>query len=162
MTEPNNAPGAPQAAGNFLLQRIFLANASFESPAAPAIFTREWKADTEVQFNTGATKISDNQYHVALRLTVTTTNEGKTSFIAEVEMGGIFLVEGMNPAQLERTLGSTCPNILFPYVREALSDLVARGTFPQLLLQPMNFDAIYNDAKRRKAAQAEGAPQASH
>lgn len=157
MTEQN---AAPKNTGQFALQRIYLKNVSFEAPGAPGVFGQEWRPDTQVQFHSGSARVAESIYDVVLRVTVTTTTDGKVAFIAEAEMAGLFLIDGANESQLEHALGVQCPNILFPFVREILMDLVSRGTFPQLLLQPMNFDAMYYEARRRKQAAAEGTPPA--
>lgn len=140
----------------FLLQRIYTKDISFESPGAPAIFAQEWNPESNLQFSSGATRITDKQYEVVLQVTVTANNQGKTVYIAEVRQAGVFLIDGLDAPSLEHLLGTQCPNILFPYAREALSDLVARGTFPQLLLQPMSFDAVFAEALRRRAQQSAG------
>jgi len=153
MNEQNDAPTVPAATphkAQFTLQRVYTKDISFEAPGAPSAFTQEWNAETSVQFNSGAARVGDKQYEVTLQITVTTTNAGKVAYIAEVRQAGVFFVDGLDTAALELLLGAHCPNILFPYAREIISDLASRGTFPQLLLQPINFDAIYNEAKRRR------------
>ncbi len=151
MSESNETPTAPAATKvQFLLQRVYTRDISFESPGAPAIFAQEWNPESNVQFTSGATRVADKQYEVVLQVTVTANNQGKTVYIAEVRQAGVFLIEGLDANALEQLLGTQCPNILFPYARATLTDMVARGTLPQLLLQPINFDAVFAEARRRR------------
>lgn len=133
----------------FALQRIYVKDISFEAPGSPQSFTAEWKPETRIQFSSGAQRLGESTFEVTLTLNVETSNAGKVAYIAEVKQAGIFLVEGPEK-QVETLLGAQCPAILFPYARESITDLAARGTFPQLLVQPMNFDAIYAESKRRQ------------
>lgn len=135
---------------NFQLQRIYTKDISFESPGAPEVFTSSWKPSVNLQLNTNATRLSDNDYEVVLELTVTAENEEKVVYLVEIHQAGIFSVAGIEGAELEQLLGAYCPSLLYPYAREAVSDLVARGTFPQLLLQPINFDAIYQQSREQE------------
>lgn len=162
MTE--QAPAAADTAAakkpQIVIQRLYVKDISFESPGTPAVFTQPWEPETNVQFGSGVNRVSDNQYEVVLQVTVTATLKGKTAYIAEVRYAGVFQVDGIDGAALEHTMNAYCPNILFPYVREVITDLIARGTYPQFILQPINFDAVYADAKRRQQAEAEAAQQA--
>jgi preprotein translocase subunit SecB len=99
--------------------------------------------------------IADNNFDVVLSITVTAKVEKKTAFLVEVHQAGLFAIHGFAQAQLEGILGSYAPNLLFPYAREVISDLVNKGGFPQLLLQPVNFDALYQQhiAERQRQAQ---------
>ncbi len=132
---------APQQ--NFAIQRIFLKDVSFEAPNSPAIFQEEWKPDVNLELDTQSRELGENVFEVVLRLTVTVKNAEENAFLCEVQQGGIFSAEGMDPAQLAHCLGAFCPNILFPYARETISSLVVKGTFPQLNLAPVNFDALF-------------------
>ena len=127
----------------FSIEKIFLKDVSFESPAAPAIFTEDWSPEINMELNSQANPIENNFYEVELNITVTAKNKETTGFLVEVKQCGIFSISGMDEANLNGMLGSFCPNILFPYAREAISDLVSKGGFPQLLLAPVNFDALY-------------------
>jgi preprotein translocase subunit SecB len=127
----------------FSIEKIYLKDVSLEAPSAPAVFTEEWKPEINMDLNTQATPINENIYEVELTITVTAKNNAKTAFLVEIKQCGIFGIAGMDEATLNGMLGSFCPNILFPYAREAISDLVIKGGFPQLLLAPVNFDAIY-------------------
>lgn len=160
MSDQAPAAEAPASKATFGIQRMYVKDLSFESPGAPAIFTQPWEPEVNVQFGTSATRISDKQYEVTLQFTVTAKMQERTGFIAEVKFAGIFLIEGLEGAALDHVLGAHCPTILYPYVREIVSDLVTRGTFPQFNLQPMNFEAVYAEAKRRR--EQEGAESAKH
>ncbi len=141
MSEKEQATENTEA--HFAIEKIYLKDVSFESPASPAIFTDDWKPEINMDLNSQGQPISDNVYEVELRITVTAKNNDNTAFLVEIKQCGIFSISGMDEANLNGMLGSFCPNILFPYAREAISDLVTKGGFPQLLLSPVNFDAIY-------------------
>lgn len=127
----------------FTIQRIYMQDMSYEAPSAPKIFRDDWKPEVNVDLQTKTEKLEENVYNVILHLTVTVKMGEKTAFLCEVHQAGIFTVKGFPEEQLNHALGSMCPNILYPYAREAISDLVTRGGFPQLLLAPVNFDALY-------------------
>lgn len=137
------ANGAAEQGLQFAIQRIFVKDISFEAPNAPAIFRKEWQPEVKLDLDTRSDKIEDNVYQVVLSLTVTTTVGEETAFLCEVQQAGIFSIGQMEEAQMAHMLASFCPNILFPYAREAVSSLVNRGTFPQLNLAPVNFDALF-------------------
>lgn len=137
---PAEAPGQE---AQFNLQRIYCKDISFETPNSPSMFLGEWKPQMDMQINTGMQTLGENNYEVVLTLTITVKSEDKTAFLAEVHQAGIFNIIGVPEEQLKPVIGITCPNILFPYAREVVSDLVNRGSFPQLLLAPVNFEALY-------------------
>ncbi|HCW88775.1 MAG TPA: protein-export chaperone SecB [Marinobacter sp.] len=152
-----------QAAGNgeqnqpqFALQRIYVKDLSFESPNSPLLFQEQWKPQVSLDLNTSHNKISDNQYEVVLSLTVTARLDDKVAYIVEVQQAGVFVISGMDAPQLGQMLGAYCPNILFTYAREAIDNTVNRGSFPALMLAPVNFDAIYAQALKRKQEEAAG------
>ena len=149
------SPAAEQAQQQFEIQKIYLKDASFEAPNTPEAFTLKWQPNINVQINTNARTIADKQYEVVLSITVTAKNEDKNAFLVEIQQAGIFGMDGFEEAQLKGMLGSFCPDILFPYAREAISDLATRGGFPQLLLAPVNFDALYQQhlQQQQQAAQ---------
>ncbi len=140
----------------FALQRIYLKDLSFESPNSPLVFQEQWKPQVNLDLNTSHSKISDNQYEVVLSLTVTSKVEDKVAFIVEIQQAGVFMVKGIEGGQLGQMLGAYCPNILFPYARETIDGVVNRGSFPALMLAPVNFDAIYAQALKRKQEEAAG------
>ena len=132
-----------QTEPHFSIEKIYLKDVSFESPAAPAVFTEDWSPDINMDLNSQGHAIDENVFEVELSITVTAKNKDKMAFLVEIKQCGIFAISGMDEANMNGMLGSFCPNILFPYAREAISDLVTKGGFPQLLLSPVNFDAIY-------------------
>jgi len=139
----------------FALQRVYLKDVSFEVPGAPKVFLQQWQPEVNIDLNTSAQRLEDGRhYDVTLALTVTASNEGQVAFLVDIKQAGIFQIEGVADAELGPLLGSYCPNLLFPFAREAISDIVGKGSFPQLLLQPINFDAVYSETMR-KLAEAE-------
>jgi preprotein translocase subunit SecB len=145
---------AEQAQGQFALQRIYVKDLSFEVPNAPKVFLAAWQPEINIDLSTQASRLEDGKnYEVILSLTVTVKNDNAPAFLVEVKQAGIFLIDGVPEAQLGQLLGAYCPNLLFPYAREAVSDLVSRGSFPQLLLAPVNFDAVFAEAQRKHQEQ---------
>jgi len=137
-------PQQPQQEGPvFTIQRIYIKDSSFEIPHAPEIFREEWKPEVNVDLQTKTNRLEDVIFEVVLHLTVTVKMADKVAFLVEVHQAGIFTMKGFPQDQLSHALGSMCPSILYPYAREAISDLVTRGGFPQLLLAPVNFDVLY-------------------
>ncbi|MEJ2142254.1 MAG: protein-export chaperone SecB [Gammaproteobacteria bacterium] len=157
-TENNQA--TDQAEQQFAIQKIYIKDISFESPNSPAVFTEEWQPESNLELNTNGKKLEDNIYEVVLSLTVTVKNNDKVAHLVEIQQCGIFNIAGFNDNDLSNMLGAFCPNILFPYAREAISDLVTRGGFPQLLLAPVNFDALY--AQHLQQMQANSEEQEKH
>ena len=127
----------------FGIQRIYIKNLSFEAPSAPEIFRTDWTPEVNLDLDTNAAQISTDTYEVVLKLTATVKAKDKIAFLVEIHQAGIFAMTGFPPEQVQPMLGSFCPNILFPYAREAVSNIVNRGTFPPLYLAPVNFDALY-------------------
>lgn len=136
---------------HFDIQKIYVKDISFEAPDTPEVFSREWKPEVNLQLNSQAKPVGDRHYEVVLSITVTAKNGDKTAFLVEIQQAGVFHMEGFAEQERGGMLGSFCPNILFPYAREAISDLVTRGGFPQLLLAPVNFDALYAEHLRQQA-----------
>lgn len=128
---------------NFVIQRIYVKDASFEAPHAPQIFKEEWKPEVNVDLQTKTNNLEEGIHEVVLHLTVTVKMGEKTAFLVETQQAGIFTIKGFPQDQTSQALGAMCPTILYPYARETISDLVTRGGFPQLLLAPVNFDALY-------------------
>ena len=124
------------------LERIYVKDMSLEVPGAD-VFTREWQPELDINLSSAAEKLDDDHYQVILTVNVTANNGGETAFIAEVHQAGIFMLQNIPEEQLGAILGAYCPNVLFPYAREVVSDIVTRGSFPQLLLAPVNFDQAY-------------------
>jgi preprotein translocase subunit SecB len=124
-------------------QKIYLKDVSFESPNSPELFTTKWDPKLGVEMNNSTSVLGDDVYEVILTVTATVSVEDKTAFLAEVHQAGIFVLKGHEPDMLERIQQVYCLNTLYPYAGAALSDLITKGGFPQLLLPPMNFGALY-------------------
>ena len=149
----------------FNLQRIYLKDASLEVPNAPSIFQSQWKPSVDVQVNTQVQPIENqaNHYEVELQITVTAKNDEKTAYIAEVKQAGVFSHQGLSEQELKPALGIHGPTSLFPYVRETIADLVMKASFPQFVLQPLNFEAIYQQHLQQvQQAQNEADSQPKH
>ncbi|MEW8000556.1 MAG: protein-export chaperone SecB [Candidatus Thiodiazotropha endolucinida] len=148
----------------FALQRIYTKDISFETPNTPAVFQQEWKPETGVNLNTEVNKLTDTAYEVMLSVTVTTKVGDNTAYLVEVKQAGIFSITGFPDQEMGPLLGAYCPNQLFPFVREAISDIVMKGSFPQLVLQPVNFDMLYAQHQQElaKKAQAQAESEAQH
>ncbi len=136
----------------FAIQKIYLKDVSFESPNSPQAFTDgDWQPQINVQLNSSHKVITDDIYEVLLEVTVTAKHKEKTAFLAEVKQAGIFTMSGFPQENLAGMLGAYCPETLFPYAREAISDLISKGGFPQLLLAPVNFNALYSQQMQQQA-----------
>ena len=146
MTDKNTNAGndGQQQQGQLNLQKIYVKDISYEAPSTPDIFRQtNWTPHINLNLNTESKALDDQgMYEVVLRLTVTATDNDKTIYLVEVQQAGVFQLKGFNEQDMTYMMGSYCPNILFPFAREAVSDLVTRGGFPQLLLAPVNFDAL--------------------
>lgn len=144
------------AQSQLALERIYVKDASFEVPGAQ-VFTKEWQPELGINLSSAAEQLDATHYEVALKVVVTATNADETAFIVDVTQAGIFLIENVEQDRLPYILGAYCPNILFPFLREAVNDLVSKGSFPQLLLSPINFDAEFEaNIQRLQQADAEG------
>jgi preprotein translocase subunit SecB len=154
MTQEQQA-AQPQLA----LERVYLKDVSFEVPGAQT-FTKEWRPELNINLSSAAEQLDATHYEVALKVVVTANNAAETAFIVDVTQAGIFLLDGVEQERLPYILGAYCPNILFPFLREAVSDLVSKGSFPQLLLSPINFDAEFEANMQRLTEQADAAGQA--
>ena len=150
--------GAAQGAGKptpqFAIQRVYTKDVSFETPNSPEIFQKDWKPEVKLDLDTRSAKLADDTYEVVLAVTVTAEIEGKTAFLAEVQQAGIFTIGNLPEAQLAHTIGAFCPTTLFPYARETVANLVNRGSFPQLNLAPVNFEALFASYVQQRAAEA--------
>lgn len=135
----------------FALQRIFVKDASFESPRAPDIFRSKWQPKVNMELNSNHSLLEEGLYEVVLQITITARNEDEEAvYLTEVQQAGIFLIKGIEEAALRQTLGAFCPSVLFPYAREAVDNMVIKGSFPPLMLAPVNFDAIYEQTLRQQ------------
>ena len=145
----NPAAGANQA--QLTLQKIYTKDVSFEVPNAPKVFQLQGQPAVELNLSQRVNPLGESVFEVVLSVTVTCKIEENTAYLAEVHQAGVFGVAGFDPASQDAVLSTYCPNVLFPYVRQIVSDLVQSGGFPPLFLQPINFDAIYAEQQRRRA-----------
>ena len=146
-----------QVQQQFTMQRIYAKDVSFESPASPDIFRQNWQPNVNVDLNTRSSKADETGNHeVILTITVTAKMEDKSAFLVAVQQAGIFFAAGIEEDSLKQILATVAPNILFPYAREAIDALVVKGGFPPLMLAPVNFDALYQQAMAQQAAQGGG------
>lgn len=134
----------------FVIQKIYIKDLSFETPNSPKVFAQEWKPELNLQLSNESQRIAENVYETALSLTVTAKLGSQTAFLAEVHQAGIFTFNGYSDKEMGPLLGSYCPNILFPFARETVADLVTKGGFPPLLLAPVNFDALYSQQMQQR------------
>lgn len=149
--------GGPQT--RFGVQRVYLKDASFEAPESPEAFRKPYNPQVNFSINSRSRTIEDNVYEVVLRLTADVKQDEKTVFLAEVQQAGIFEIQGIEGERLEQVLTITCPSILFPYARESVDNLVVKGSYPALMLAPVNFEAVYQQAKKNQQQGASGEAQ---
>ena len=137
----------------FSIQRVYLKDLSFETPQGPSAFKKKWQPKVSQDLNTKTKLVEDGIFEVALRVTITMTDGDDTIYIVEAEQAGLFNINGFTDEQLPQILNTTCPGILFPYLRETLDNVVTKGSFPALLLPPINFDALFANAVQQAAAE---------
>ena len=136
------------------IEKVYLKDASFESPRAPEVFTRQWQPNLAVDINTRATALADDRHEVVLSVTVrANVEEDGLGFLVEVQQGGIFHIKNADPTQLSQILSIACPNTLFPYARESLDNLVVKGGFPPIQLAQVNFEALFVQALQQQQVQ---------
>ncbi|PCI58619.1 MAG: protein-export chaperone SecB [Methylophilaceae bacterium] len=147
--DKNAAPQAEEAAAQagFAIEKLYVKDASIEVPNAPQIFTNRTAPQINVELANSATKLEDGVYEVSIKVTVTAKIEDNTAFLVEATQAGIFAIRNIPEENLEMVVAITCPNILFPYAREAVSDMVTRAGFMPVLLNPINFEALYAQQK---------------
>ena len=160
MSEENNNAVAPAEAANgpaFTVEKIYVKDVSFESPNSPMVFNENVQPELQLNLNQKVQRLSETAFEVVLGVTLTCKAGDKTAYVAEVEQAGVFGLIGLEPQAIDVLLGTQCPNILFPYVRSTISDLVQAGGFPPFYLQPINFEGLYAETLRQRQQQAEGA-----
>ena len=158
-TQNESKEGAKEP--EFGIQRIYIKDLSFEAPNSPQIFLDEWRPELDMDLATKTNALGEDSHEVILRVTVTAKMKEKTIFLAQVQQAGIFVIKNFQEPQLRPMLGSFCPNILYPYARAAVTDIVMHGGFPQLYLSPVNFDALFQQHEQshgesQKKPDAEG------
>ena len=147
---------ATQANGpNFTVEKIYVKAVSFEVPGAPAIYSENIAPELNLNLNQRVQRLAENAFEVILGVTLTCKAGDKTAYVAEVQQAGVFGLAGFDPQTIDALLGTQCPSILFPYVRQLLSDLIQAGGFPPFFLQPINFDGLYAETLRQRAAQGQ-------
>lgn len=147
---------AEETTPQLAIERIYLKDVSFESPRAPAVFRSEWQPQVHIDINTRTNALEDTRHEVVLGITLTARIDGESLLIIELQQAGIFRITGVEGEALRHALAVACPNLLFPYAREAIDTLSTRGTFPPFMLAPVNFDALYAEARRRHAEESAG------
>ena len=138
---------------SFSIEKIYVKDVSFEVPGAPAVFNEPNQPQLQMNLNQRVQRLADNAYEVVLGITLTCTVAEKTAYLAEVQQAGVFGLAGFDDATLDGMLGTHCPNVLYPYARQTISDLIQAGGFPPFVLQPINFEALYAEGLRQRAAQ---------
>ncbi|NKB38821.1 MAG: protein-export chaperone SecB [Gammaproteobacteria bacterium] len=150
------------AQGKFGLQKIYVKDVSFEIPDSPMVFQEEWEPSVNMDIGNTAAKIAEDIFEAVLSVTITVKSGEKTMYLIEAQQAGIFHIAGLPDESINKMLATTCPNILFPFARETISDLVTRGGFPQLLLAPVNFDALYAQKEYQAQQEKEGNSATTH
>jgi len=146
----------------FAIQKIYLKDVSFESPNSPHSFTDgEWKPQVNVNLDSSNQTIAQDTYEVVLSITVTAKQNDKTAFLVEIKQAGIFTMSGFPEENLAGMIGAYCPEALFPFAREAISEMVSKGGFPPLLLAPVNFNALFTQQMQQKAEEQTD-PETAH
>lgn len=138
----------------FLVQRIYTKDISFEAPHSPTVFKENWQPEINVGLGSEVQDLGNGTIEVTMRVNVEAKHEEKTVFLVEVQQAGLFTVQGFSDEETDAVLGVAALNVLFPYAREVISDLVSRGSFPQFVLQPVNFEALYAQQRQARAKQA--------
>ncbi|MDX1550153.1 MAG: protein-export chaperone SecB [Lysobacter spongiicola] len=159
---PNGATAPAEAATDtpqgpaFTVEKIYAKDVSFEVPGAPAVFNEQAQPQLQMNLNQSVQRLGDNAYEVVLTLTLTCNANEKPLYVVEVKQAGVFGISGFEAAQLDAMLGTHCPNVLYPYARQLISSLVQAGGFPPFFLQPINFEALYAEGLRQRAAKQAG------
>ena len=148
----------------FSIEKLYVKDVSLEIPNAPQVFLEREAPQVDIQLHHESTRVDDGVYQTLLTVTVTAKIKDKTLFLVEVGQGGIFAIRNIPDADMDPVLGIACPNILYPYVREVVSDMVSRAGFPPVILTPVNFEALYQAQKQAQAEQQPASPiiQATH
>jgi len=163
MTEQNQANGAAGPAPaqlngpQFNIEKIYVKDVSFESPKAPQIFNDQASPQLNMNLSQRVERLNETAYEVVLAITLTCTvgeGDGNTVYVAEVQQAGVFSLIGFEANVIDALLGTQCPNILYPYARQLISELIQAGGFPPFMLQPISFDALYADSLRQRQQQA--------
>jgi preprotein translocase subunit SecB len=154
--QATNGANAPAEANGpqFSVEKIYIKDMSFEAPNTPQVFNEAAQPQLQMNLNQRVQRLNENAFEVVLGVTLTCTVSEKTAYLAEVQQAGVFGLSGFDDNTLDAMLGTHCPNILYPYVRQTIGDLIQAGGFPPFLLQPINFEALYAEGLRQRAQQA--------
>jgi len=157
MSEENNNAAPVEAANGpaFTVEKIYVKDVSFESPNSPTIFNENVQPELQLNLNQKVQRLAENAFEVVLGVTLTCKAGDKTAYVAEVEQAGVFGLVGLEPQAIDVLLGTQCPNILFPYVRSMVSELIQAGGFPPFYLQPINFEGLYAETLRQRQQQGD-------
>ncbi len=156
MPDPSAPVAGAEAAPQFTIEKIYIKDMSFEAPHAPQIFGEPGQPQLSMNLNQTVSRVEGTGYEVVLAVTLTCTLNEKTVYLAEVHQAGIFVLSGFDERTLDMMLGTYCPNVLFPYVRQSISDMIANGGFPPFFMQPINFESLYAEGLRRRTEQGQG------
>ena len=152
---PEEANQEQTIAPKFAVQRLYLKDLSFETPQGAAAFQKQWQPKVNQDLSTKTNKIDDGLFEVSLRITITVKHEDETIYLIEAEQAGLFNIEGLEGGQLAQVLNVTCPSMLLPYAREAIDSTLTKGSYPPLMIPPINFDALFASAVQQAAAKQE-------
>jgi preprotein translocase subunit SecB len=141
----------------FTVEKLYVKDVSFEAPGAPQVFGEQGQPQLQLNLSQKVQRLGDNAYEVVLGVTLTCTINEKAAYVAEVQQAGVFGLAGFDAQGLDMMLGTHCPNVLFPYARQVVGELVSSGGFPPFLLQPINFENLYAETLRQRQAQGDGA-----
>jgi preprotein translocase subunit SecB len=143
----------------FSIEKVYVKDLSLEVPNAPQVFLEREAPTVDIQLHHNSNNVEEGVYETVLTVTVTAKAGDKTMFLVEAAQAGIFVARNIPAQEMDQVLGIACPNILFPYVREVISDVVVRAGFPPVILSPVNFEAIYQSQHQQPAASGDAAPQ---
>jgi preprotein translocase subunit SecB len=152
----NDSTPAP-AGATFTVEKIYVKDVSFEAPGAPQVFNEQGAPELQMNLNQKVQRLSDSAFEVILGITLTCNVAGKTAYLAEVQQAGVFTLAGFEDAGIDAMLGTQCPNLLYPYAAANVTQLIQSGGFPPFFMQPINFDGLYAENLRQRAAQQAGA-----
>ena len=145
----------------FTVEKLYVKDVSFEAPNAPQVFNEQGQPDLQMKLNQKVQRLGENAFEVSLGITLTCTINNRTAYLAEVEQAGVFGLGGFEEHILDAMLGTQCPNILYPYAAAAVGQLIVAGGFPPFPMQPLNFEALYAESLRQRAAQGQGSALAN-
>ena len=152
-TTPVDAAAEAASGPAFTIEKLYVKDVSFEVPGAPGVFNEQNQPQLQMNLNQSVQRLNDNAYEVVLGITLTCNADDKPMYLVEVKQAGVFGLNGFDAATLDGMLGTHCPQVLYPYARQLISELIQAGGFPPFFLQPINFDALYAEGLRQRAAQ---------